>query len=72
MSSDNVSVDSVFGKSPDLSSKKELCSFLEQHRTVVSGHVLPRTGTKAILLECLYHIKLSCGDDDICQAQEGH
>ena len=51
MSFSSVPVDSVFGKSPEICTKRDLCMFLQRHRTIAGDLALPTTGTKPILIE---------------------
>lgn len=46
-----VGVDSVYGNSPGLCSKKELLKYLHEHSTTVSDLALTVTGIKAVLVE---------------------
>ena len=51
MSFSKVLVYSVFGKSPEMCTKRDLCMFLQRHRTIASDLALSTTGTKSILIE---------------------
>ncbi|XP_062514511.1 uncharacterized protein LOC134190103 [Corticium candelabrum] len=51
MSFSKVLVDSVFGKSPEMCTKRDLCMFLQRHRTIANDLALSTTGTKSILIE---------------------